>query len=201
MSDPEIIENIDSIAKDPKEIDFDDANNIKTVLDDAIDDDIEESANLDDKQNPPNSCSICNKIFKSEKHLGWHQRYHQVDSVPHNCKTCNKSFATKRKLNDHMMTHKIEHCVCDICDKSFDRRKHLINHRYKQHKQYNCEHCDIVTNGKQEYETHLKELHGVSVGSQSNPRKKEHPCEICGKFFHNLNYLKIHLLRLMICFN
>ena len=100
-------------------------------LDDHGNDDIKETDKNEETKDAKSSttCNICNKTFKSEKHLGWHQRYHRVDSVPHTCDVCHKSFTTKRKLNDHKMSHKVEMCVCEICNKSFDRRKYLINHR------------------------------------------------------------------------
>ena len=143
----------------PKELQYNDVYNIKTVLDEVKSNSDEERTN----KSLPNTCPVCNKSFKSEKHLNWHQRYHKVDSIPHNCTICDKSFTTKRKLNDHKLTHKVEHCVCDICNKTFDRRKHLINHRYKQHKEYSCDKCDAIVHGKYEYETHLKEEHGENI--------------------------------------
>ena len=90
---------------------------------------------LNEKENLGEAkCKICDKVFKSEKHLGWHLRYHKEDSKTYTCAVCNKEFKTKMRLYAHNQTHKIERCNCDICGKSFDTRKNYTDHIYKHHR-------------------------------------------------------------------
>ncbi len=102
-------------------------------------------------------CSICDKVFKSEKHLGWHQRYHKKDNESYPCNICGKILTTKLRFYAHKQTHKIEHCKCDICEKSFETRKSLTDHIYKHHRtNIKCKKCDSTLANSKEYYLHVK---------------------------------------------
>ena len=97
-------------------------------------------------------------MFKSEKHLGWHQRYHKEDSKTYTCSVCNKEFQTRMRFYAHKQTHKLEKCYCDICGKSFDTRKAYTDHIYKHHRtDIQCKKCDMVLHNFVEHRNHMKQ--------------------------------------------
>ena len=110
---------------------------------------------LNSKENT--KCSICDKVFKSEKHLGWHQRYHKEENESYSCNICGKILTTKLRFYAHKQTHKIEHCQCEICEKSFETRKSLTDHIYKHHRtNIKCKKCDLILANSKEYYIHIK---------------------------------------------
>ena len=106
------------------------------------------------------SCSICTKTFKSEKHLIWHQRYHQIDTEPSTCDICSKSFDSRYRLDKHKVIHRFENCTCVICDKTFNSSKSLKLHVSNNHgKDIKCRKCGENCANYTKYLKHLAKPH------------------------------------------
>lgn len=108
----------------------------------------------------PFACQFCDRKFTDYSTRIKHQRTH-TNERPFTCSQCGKSFTSTYILKNHMLTHTGERhfrfvqlsslqfaisrsipisfisiCRCDVCDKSFGRRTHLVVHfRSIMHKQ------------------------------------------------------------------
>lgn len=72
-----------------------------------------------------NSCSMCEKNFRSRMHLQRHIRdVHGPEIRPHLCDTCGKAFKRTDALQQHKLVHISKSArslpyKCSICDKGF----------------------------------------------------------------------------------
>jgi len=141
----------------------------------------------------------CGKSFQNKDRLKLHKkRVHPKISSENilpmaNCSECGKTFQNKEKMEKHKKRiHSETIYTCDICKKEFK-----LNNSYKRHYLI----CSKTTNILCLYEncrtkyfsdaTSLKKhTETVHLGIKS---KTTHFCEQCGKSFHGLGTLKVHV--------
>ena len=77
-----------------------------------------------------NTCEYCGKLFVNCSNLTVHRRSHTGEK-PYQCTICSYTSAQSSKLRRHMKTH--AHHKCDLCDKTFRGRRHIVVHVKKFH--------------------------------------------------------------------
>ncbi|GFN89974.1 Zinc finger protein [Plakobranchus ocellatus] len=82
-------------------------------------------------------CTICHRMFTSEKRLSNHSHTHKEDF---SCNICFKSFPNLSKLNNHMLDHEKLIVKCEICHASYGDQDELKMHMENQH----CEGSELV---------------------------------------------------------
>ncbi|XP_020294393.1 zinc finger protein 184-like isoform X2 [Pseudomyrmex gracilis] len=115
----------------------------------------------------------------------------KTDSLQNNvnnfsCDICNKPFKRKEHLLQHRKLHTGERpYVCTTCGKAFSRKEHLVRHSVSHtgQKVHECELCGKSFSRKDNLHKHRK-THGVSG---------PFICETCGKSFVVKHYYVMHL--------
>ncbi|KAK9872232.1 hypothetical protein WA026_017036 [Henosepilachna vigintioctopunctata] len=87
----------------------------------------------DKKQENPNQCSICLKIFPNSTKKNRHMKIHSKSDMPYKCSVCNKEFMHGGNYKIHMRMHNNEKPFsCTVCPKRFvqaqDLEKHMRTH-------------------------------------------------------------------------
>ena len=87
-------------------------------------------------------------------------------------------------LYQHQNKHANTTHVCEMCQKIFDTKKYLKQHKIRIHetKTFECEECDVKFTIEHNLKRHIK----------TNHNKAEYFCKICGAFFHRVDTLKKH---------
>ena len=98
--------------------------------------------------------------------------------------------------------HNTEESICEYCKKTFDCKKYLVDHIYKQHKQsIQCSFCEVVLNGKIDYDLHLKDHQQENLNISKENKVKNlkmdrsrniNECLMCGESFTTKRKLDIH---------
>ncbi|VVC86846.1 unnamed protein product [Leptidea sinapis] len=86
------------------------------------------------------SCSICNKIYKSNNRLTKHFKKHATDKG-YSCNVCGRRFVENSSLKRHSRVHTGEKPYsCDICGNSFGQSSTLRGHKltHTEIKPYPC---------------------------------------------------------------
>ena len=172
----------------------------------------------DDSKIKPGSqfiCTSCSKVFDRPYRLQRHMQIHNPNRPRVSCEICDRTFTRLDTLENHMKCLHTEErpfrCAVESCNKTFPTQSTLFHHQ-KTHtngKPYNCNECDMSFALLSEYKQHIKDSHAdtqdvrcsecykvfVSAAEVDKHKMAEHrlECEICGKTFARLAYLKMHV--------
>ncbi|EEQ40390.1 Zinc finger, C2H2 type family protein [Clavispora lusitaniae] len=158
----------------------------------------------------------CGKTFTRKNHLEIHQHSHQSnDQKPFHCKICGKGTISHPLLRRHELTHTKKYkCTYDGCSQAFYHHKSLKHHIDTVHEQvYTCGICNRHFQRKSLVLEHKMKHHG-QMYSHSCPVPgcfeifktpallqrhvdEVHPklkCDICGLLCDNSKELKAHVL-------
>lgn len=160
-------------------------------------------------ENETYTCTVCEKIYKSKKALWDHSIYHKLQFK---CDHCDKRFAKKLLLQRHSRIHTQERPYkCDICVKSFTTSESLKVHirTHTGEKPFQCEYClKAFPTSSARYVHHQRHLKicqfqcgecdkgfvtklALEVHMFTH-KKKNFPCDHCGKLFDNIWTKKSH---------
>ncbi|XP_013096125.2 zinc finger protein 267-like [Biomphalaria glabrata] len=138
-----------------------------------------------------NSCSMCEKNFRSRMHLQRHIRdVHGPEIRPHLCDTCGKAFKRTDALQQHKLVHISKSArslpyKCSICDKGFRSQAHLKEHSsmHSSERPYLCQYCGAAFKTQPVQRKHIMTLH---------LQPKNHVCSVCCRQFKTKYALHRH---------
>ena len=164
--------------------------NCDTVCDSANDLVLHWEAKHDDSKEQLD-CSICDKVFKTQKQLIQHE-YDEHKIPKYRCDKCDMwfdSFASFRTHSKYHQEGQIEKSVCILCQKEFDHSNLLVSHMLKNHVtngEYKCDFCTktFKTDRRSELEFHVTKDHGIG--------DYKFKCDICDLPFAKECRLKKH---------
>ena len=107
------------------------------------------------------------------------------------CGVCNKTFFRKDHLVNHMRMHTGQKpYFCEICKKAFTLKSSIYSHMriHTGQRPFICEHCQKTFSQKHHLEDHVR----VHTG------QRPYMCEICNKSFSRRGNLKKHNMRVHI---
>ena len=177
-----------------------------------------ENCLTDDSKVKPGSqfvCTNCAKVFDRPYRLQRHMQIHNPNRPRVSCHICDRTFTRLDTLENHMKCLHAEErpfrCAVESCSKTFATQSTLFHHQ-KTHtngKPYNCLECDTSFALLHEYKLHMKDSHAdtqdlrcsdcykvfASPAELDQHKLVEHrlECEMCGKTFARLAYLKLHV--------
>uniref|UniRef100_A0A3B1JKJ6 Si:ch1073-224n8.1 n=1 Tax=Astyanax mexicanus TaxID=7994 RepID=A0A3B1JKJ6_ASTMX len=159
------------------------------------------------KHEPPASCEVCGKVFRSGHHLKVHQATHNKELIKHFCELCGKGFRLRSALQMHMNVHtedkpyKCPDCKatlkkhlrihtgekpypCAVCGRRFRESGALKTHLriHTGEKPYSCSECG----------TRFRHLDGLRKHRRTHTGEKPYVCAVCGKRLSRLQHLKQH---------
>jgi len=152
--------------------------------------DAKDSNNSDGDVDSPFTCDICQKPCHNRGTLEIHVMRHHSD-LPHKCSYCPKGFLRQYEWILHERTHTGESGKlpllprsCDVCNKTFTARRHLLAHIQRWHKEHplKCANCPRTFIRQSELTLHEK----IHTG------EKPHQCATCGKSFRQKTHLQCH---------
>lgn len=152
-------------------------------------------------EDPKFKCSKCQRAYHSNSSLSKHTKLCTAECHLE-CKTCNIVFTDKENFEMHVchssepdnlnrtyesgVTDDGRH-ICGICQKVFNRRKGLLNHRKLHSALFRnnfCHICNKNFNTKDILKKHERTVHEES---------RNFVCDSCGKGFKRADGLKQHL--------
>lgn len=125
-------------------------------------------------------CAVCNTVFTSNKSLRLHMRMH--DPVK------SKSFEDSIKEISGLDGYR-EDFMCDICDKSYDRRFYIMHmDMHSDEPDFHCSICNKKFETKSNLEMHVKAHQELKYPQKEKDEinkksKTGFPCGYCGKVF------------------
>ncbi|XP_072021250.1 uncharacterized protein [Amphiura filiformis] len=150
----------------------------------------------------PYDCPQCKADFKTIEALERHLVKHGEDEQPRLCEHCGKNFANKKTLRQHIkfmhtevgdaikegVKQELPGLKCDLCDKMFRSKYHLISHRitHTNARPFACDECDKTYRTPSALRGHKKAVHdGI----------KDHVCDVCQMGFPTPAQLRNHQTR------
>ncbi|XP_078126395.1 uncharacterized protein LOC144530627 [Sander vitreus] len=170
----------------------------------------------------PYSCDYCPKRFNHKAHRNLHVKARHTGEKTCHCDVCGKGYSCISMMKTHRMTHFEKMFICDVCGKSFYHAGHLTRHKvvHQEERPYQCSTCGKGFNQAANLHTHqaihtgerqlcsicgksfrFLKNHVISKHSNDLPadelpaRDAIITCEVCGKTFPHMSYLKIHQRR------
>ncbi|XP_056638265.1 zinc finger protein 239-like [Diorhabda sublineata] len=132
-------------------------------------------------------CSICKKIFPSNRSLNNHCRrtHTQKNEKTFTCEVCGTICETRSKFVNHKLRHADKQFKCDQCDKTYSTKAHLKVHLgvHANVRPYLCNVCGKDFNYANALTYHMR-LH---------TGEKNYHCEYCSQRFRMINSLNRHL--------
>ncbi|XP_072026575.1 uncharacterized protein [Amphiura filiformis] len=137
-------------------------------------------------------CRQCDRSFKTTQGLEQHKRRtHNSDVKRKNllvkcrdgeqkyaCQRCQKQFNSRKALINHRFTHTtVRPYTCTICGRSFKRQWELHKHKmtHTQQPSVPCTQCDAQFPGRGNLRRHMMRMHSDSKKTTLKPYR----CEIC----------------------
>lgn len=154
-------------------------------------------------------CNECHKIFKTKSALVNHlNKDHEaekliaeVDDI--RCNLCGRTYINKRNLKRHIeQTHGVkEEFKCDICIKTYTTNHSLKRHVRSRHatndlKEYQCEVCEKLIAGKENFDIHNRNYHrpeNEDCQEESENKINIYLCEECKNCFADESLLRQHI--------
>ncbi|XP_060523133.1 zinc finger protein OZF-like isoform X1 [Cylas formicarius] len=133
-------------------------------------------------------CNYCYSAFTSRQALQQHKTIHR-DEDSTKCPFCNETFTDHEKFEEHKKKHvdMKETGTCEYClNKTF--YINLKEHVEKMHKPRTCNLCSLVFFDDKSLNNHQKSHMEIQ-------NKNELVCNLCGKQFDFIRYLKAHVKR------
>ncbi|XP_022541733.2 zinc finger protein 540 [Astyanax mexicanus] len=127
------------------------------------------------KHEPPASCEVCGKVFRSGHHLKVHQATHNKELIKHFCELCGKGFRLRSALQMHMNVHTEDKPYkCPDCKATFKAAFYLSRHRitHTDLKPFSCHVCQNKFRTKANLKVHLK-THDKDPLKEKGKRKRE----------------------------
>lgn len=132
-------------------------------------------------------CSICKKIFPSNRSLNNHCRrtHREKDQRIFTCEVCGTICETRSKFVNHKLQHMEKQFKCDQCDKLYSTKAHLKVHLgvHANIRPFLCNVCGKDFNYANALSYHMR-LH---------TGEKNYHCEYCSQRFRMINSLNRHL--------
>ncbi|XP_052798334.1 zinc finger protein OZF-like isoform X1 [Mya arenaria] len=164
-------------------------------------------------------CTECGKNLPTSRLRNKHmKKIHSSKPVVERvtCPVCQKSFRDTSKYNRHYLVHSGgKEFQCDVCDRLFSRKDHLIKHRTvhgpSSERRYKCSLCNKGFVERNILQRHLNTHTGdrpyecgqcdatffsdstLKQHVQSHSNLKPYLCSLCGKSFKRNGSLKIHM--------
>lgn len=127
--------------------------------------------------NYPFQCTVCDGAFRRKQDL---TRHLQVHKTAHKCSACQEGFATKQKLTAHTAeNHRTGMFNCYQCLAQFTHPVHL---------QLHLNICNQSTTTAIQ-----KRWKNVEQTEPEDNKDKRNVCNVCGKGFKMVHYLKSHM--------
>lgn len=123
-------------------------------------------------------------VFNYQTSLKAHITRHHEEDLKEICEVCGRGFASKWLLSEHRKSHNPR--TTEQCDECLMYFANIKMHKKKMHTNLElveCRECHKMISPSY-YKLHVKQYHG---------ERKELPCEVCGKIFHNQKNLKVHM--------
>ncbi|XP_021693927.1 zinc finger protein 665 isoform X4 [Aedes aegypti] len=148
-------------------------------------------------------CDVCQRRFKNKNTL-WFHKTSQHGQKKHN----DKQFVLKYQMANHKTTHNRneekllevkagESFKCDICQRTFRSRLHLVQHKTQRHgaKKHACSKCGKGFVFRSQMQKHLathKHRKERKAG-KSITRDLPFKCDICHNSYKHVRSLRFHL--------
>ncbi|CAG4958688.1 unnamed protein product [Colias eurytheme] len=116
---------------------------------------------------PGLQCKTCDRTFPNRSTYTIHIKRDHLMERTHGCNVCDMKFFTSCDLKDHMISHSgVKKYQCDICMKSFGRKKGLRQHlriHVDDRKLYVCGQCGKGFLQKRSLAGHMRAKHSELV--------------------------------------
>lgn len=141
------------------------------------------------KDDRPWVCEVCEKDFKTQDNLRYHQLWVHTDEKSFPCEDCDKSFKRKEALVLHRKDAHPEEEIdgtCDKCGKVFESLSKLRWHISTDHNdkdKFECDKCDRKFDFKTQLDKHLL----------SHSETKSFVCNLCSAAYKRKDHLTRHM--------